>query len=109
MLYLSRYKYLKKITMKLIKGLLVIAVLSLIIVSCNETKKDIQKDSQENVELVKDAENSTEEEAGKTAEVVEVDAGKVLDSTKAMADGETKKCEGKCSEDGKSCDGSCKA
>lgn len=106
---MSRYKYLKKqITMKLMKGFLVIALLSLIVVSCNETKKGIQKDSQENVEVVKDVVSGTED-AGRTAEVVEADVEKVIDSSSSMTESTTKKCEGKCSKEGKSCDGSCKA
>ena len=96
--------------MKLIKGLLVIALLSVIVVSCNETKKGVQKDSQENVEVVMDAVNETED-AGRTAEVIEieVDAEKVIDSSNSMTESTSKKCEGKCSKEGKSCDGSCKA
>ena len=100
---------LKKITMKLIKGLLAIAIFSLFAVSCNETKKGLEKDAQENVEVVKHAANDAIEEADITAEAVESDAEKVIDSAKTMAEGKTKKCEAKCTNDGKSCDGSCKA
>ena len=99
----------KKITMKLFKGLLVIAIISLFAVSCNETKKDLEKGTQENVEIVKHAANDAVEEADKTANEVATDVEKVIDSAKTMAEGKAKKCESKCSKDGKTCDGSCKA
>ena len=99
--------------MKLIKGLLAIAMISLIAVSCNETKKDVEKDNQEKVEIAKQEVNAAaktvEADAEKAIDSTKTEAEEAIDSTKAMAEGMSKKCEGKCSKDGKSCDGSCKA
>lgn len=41
--------------MKLFKGLIVIAIVSLIAISCNDTKKGAEKDLEEAVETVEDA------------------------------------------------------
>ena len=58
--------------MKLIKGLLAIAMISLIAVSCNETKKGVDKDTQENVEVTKNDMNEADK-------AVEANAEKVID------------------------------
>ena len=83
--------------MKLLKGLLAIAIISIIAVSCDDTKKGAEKDLKQAVEKV---ENTTDKVVDATNEVVE--------SGKEMADMAMAKCEGNCSKDGKSCDGSCK-
>ena len=75
--------------MKLIKGILAIAIISVIAVSCNETKKGAEKDLKQAVEKV---EKSTD---------------KVVESGKEIAIAMSE-CDGNCVKDGKSCDGSCK-
>ena len=78
--------------MKLFKGLLAIAIVSLVAISCNETKKEAQNNTQETVET----------SADKTNEV-----GKVLAETSVS---NTKKnCAKECSKDSKTGDGNCKS
>ncbi len=61
--------------MKLLKGLLVIALISIITVSCNETKKGAEKDLKEAVEATEeaigDAVEATEEAVGDAVEATE--------------------------------------
>ena len=101
--------------MKLIKSLLVIAIVSMVAISCGETKKEAPAEGdaveavEEGTEAVEAAADEATEAAEEVMDSVEVDAEKAVDSAKTMADAVEAKCEGKCSEDGKSCDGSCKA
>lgn len=60
--------------MKLLKGLLVIALISIITVSCNETKKGVDKDLKEAVE-------TTEEAVGDAVEATEEAVGDVVETT----------------------------
>ncbi len=82
--------------MKLIKGLLAIAIFSVIAVSCNDAKKGEESNKKEAVETVKKSTDNT------------VVTGKASDSEMEMASSTMAKCEGNCAKDGKSCDGSCK-
>ena len=69
--------------MKLLRGLLIIAIVSLIAVSCNETKKGAKKDLNEAVEATKnaadDAVESVEETAKDVVDAVEETAGDVAE------------------------------
>ena len=105
---------LKLTTMKLIKGILVIAVMSALTFSCDQAKKESATDAIETAaeateEAAVEAVEAVEETAEQVIDSVSAQAEKVIDSAQAMAEGVAKKCEGKCSKDGKSCDGSCKA
>jgi gas vesicle protein len=82
--------------MKFIKGLLAIAIISLIEVSCNDTKKGAKKDLDHAVEATKDAANdavdatkdaaeSVKETAKDVAESVEDTAKDVVDDVKDAA------------------------
>lgn len=95
---------LKKIKMKLVKGFLAIALISIIAVSCTEAKKGAEKDIKDAVESVSDAAdkavNATKDAADATKEAAEdaveatsevidslkSDAKKVVDSVKATAE-----------------------
>jgi len=83
--------------MKLIKGFIAIAIISVIAVSCNETKKGAEKDLKDAVEKV---ENSVEKVSDATVGAI--------DSAKEIAEVAMAKCDGNCAKDGKSCDESCK-
>ena len=83
--------------MKLIKGLLAFAIVSLIAVSCDETKKGAEQDVKDAVESVQDAAGDATKEAADKAvdeaiDSVKAGAEKVIDSAKAMADNAVKKC-----------------
>ena len=64
--------------MKLIKGVLAIAIISLIAVSCNETKKDTEQDSIDAVEANQEAVSDAVDTAGKEIKSVEADADKAI-------------------------------
>lgn len=68
--------------MKLLKGILTVAIVAMIAVSCNETKKGVEKDASEAIEVVEDATNdavdATKEAVDETVEAV----GEVVDSVK---------------------------
>jgi len=74
--------------MKLIKGLLAIALVSAIAVSCKEAK-DKAGDAMDNVEqageAVQDAAGDAAEAAGNAVDSVKAAAGEVVDSVKAKA------------------------
>lgn len=79
--------------MKLLKSLLAIAIVSLIAVSCNETKKGAEKDLKEAVEATKEvaddaveAAESAAETAGDVAESVEETATEVADDVTEAAE-----------------------
>ena len=83
--------------MKLIKGILAFAIISVIAVSCNDTKKGAEKDLKQAVEKVE-----------KSADKVVDASQEVVESGKEMASMAMAKCDGNCAKDGKSCDDSCK-
>ena len=72
--------------MKLLKSLLAIAIVSLIAVSCNETKKGAEKDLKEAVEATEDAAESVAETAEDVAESVEETAKEVADDVTEAAE-----------------------
>ena len=87
--------------MKLIKGLLVIAVMSVLTLSCDQAKKETATDAVETaVEASSDAADATAESAEQAIDSVSADAEKALDSTKVMDDSTMIKCEGTCAKDG---------
>ena len=99
--------------MKLIKGFLAIAIISLVAISCKETKKEVSDESVDVIEVtdevVTESMDANASDAESVIDSTSTELEKEADSTKTMAEGMAKKCEGKCSKDGKSCDGSCKA
>ena len=76
--------------MKLLKSLLAIAIVSLIAVSCNDTKKGAEKDLKEAVEATKEvadeAVEATKEAAESVAETAEDVAESVEETAKEVAD-----------------------
>jgi len=72
--------------MKLLKSLLAIAIVSLIAISCNETKKGAEKDLKEAVEATEDAAESVAETAEDVAESVEETAKEVADDVTEAAE-----------------------
>ena len=71
--------------MKLLKSLLAIAIVSLIAVSCNDTKKGAEKDLKEAVEATKEVANDAVEATKDAAESVAESAGDVADSVEETA------------------------
>ena len=72
--------------MKLLKGLLIIATVSLIAVSCNETKKGAKKDLNEAVEATKDAADDAVDATKDAVESVEETAKDVVDAVEETAE-----------------------
>ena len=83
--------------MKLLKSLLAIAIVSLIAVSCNDTKKGAEKDLKEAVEATKeaadDAVEATKEAAESVAETANDVAESVEETAKEVADDVTEAAE----------------
>ena len=79
--------------MKLLKSLLAIAIVSLIAVSCNETKKGAEKDLKEAVEATKEVADDAVEATKDAAESVAETAGDVEETAKEVADDVTEAAE----------------
>ena len=72
--------------MKLFKGLLAIAIISLIAVSCNDTKKGAKKDLDNAVEATKDAANDAVEATKNAAESIGETANDVVEGVEGAAE-----------------------
>ncbi len=72
--------------MKLLKSLLAIAIVSLIAVSCNDTKKGAEKDLEEAVEATKEVADEAVKATKDAAESVAETAGEVADAVEETAE-----------------------